>query len=153
MAASPKLHAPEPDIARDDWTIRDLIRAAAAEQDARAVESGDAQAAPDYPEPNEWTETWALVAGAVDAVRGTEALIAELEARNREVLATHAEDIRAYEARIDRLNQIVARTEAARFAAEERASSAQARAATAEEFLRRIGNQVRGCAAVRSPTG
>jgi hypothetical protein len=141
MAAPPKLHAPEPETAEGAWTIRDLIRAAAAEQGLMQVDPDiDREAEPDA----NWTETLALVAGAVDVVRGNEAVIAALEIRNRELEVAHAEEAGGYDTRIESLSRLMARAESARAEAEERAGRAEMRAATAEEFLRRIGNQVRG---------
>lgn len=140
MAASPNLHTPKGGTAEGEWTIRDLIRAAAAEQGVTQVDPDiDREAEPDA----SWTETLALVAGAVDVVRGNEAVIAALEARNHELEVAHAEAVGSYEARIESLSRLMARAETARAVAEERASRSEVRAANAEAFLRRIGNQVR----------
>ncbi len=127
MAASPNLLPPE-------WSIADLIRAAAHEQEpmnqvvrlSKAVpeQAGDTEAS--------WTETWELVADAVESVRSNDERIATLESRNRDLETTYADEVGALQARMKAVEQILDRTESARAAAEERASHAEARATSAE---------------------
>ena len=138
MAASPNLASPE-------WSITDLIRAAAREQETMNQVVRLTSAAPVEADPEaSWTETWELVAQATETIRSNDERMTSLANRNRELETTYADQVRALQARMKAVDQLLERTEAARAAADGRASQAEARAASAEEFLRRIGAQVRG---------
>jgi len=134
-----------PNLASSNWDIADLIRAAAGQEETTNNVVRLTDAAPSATDPeSSWTETWELVAQATETIRSNNDRITSVEHRNRELETTYADQVRALQARMKAVDQLLERTEAARAAADGRASQAEARAASAEEFLRRIGAQVRG---------
>jgi hypothetical protein len=87
---------------------------------------------------DEWSDTLDLVVQATTAINSAHERIAELEARNRDLEVTFADELRALAARVTAAQEDLARGEARRLAAEQRAERAERRADAAAGWLKRI---------------
>ena len=87
---------------------------------------------------DEWSDTLDLVVHATAVINAAHERIAELDARNRELEVSFAEELRALAARVAAAQEDLARVEARRLAAEQRAERAERRADAAAGWLRRI---------------
>jgi len=87
---------------------------------------------------DEWSDTLDLVVQATTAINAAHERIAELDARNRDLEVTFAEELRALAARVTAAQEDLARVEARRLAAEQRAERAERRADAAAGWLKRI---------------
>jgi hypothetical protein len=83
-------------------------------------------------------DTLDLVVQATTAINAAHERIAELDARNRDLEVTFAEELRALAARVTAAQEDLARVEARRLAAEQRAERAERRADAAAGWLKRI---------------
>lgn len=87
---------------------------------------------------DEWADTLDLVVQATTIINAAHDRIADLDARNRELEVTFAEELRALAARVTAAQEDLARVEARRVAAEQRADRAERRADAAAGWLKRI---------------
>lgn len=87
---------------------------------------------------DEWSDTLDLVVQATAMINTAHERIAELDARNRELEVSFAEELRALAARVAAAQEDLARVEARRLAAEQRAERAERRADSAAGWLKRI---------------
>jgi hypothetical protein len=87
---------------------------------------------------DEWSDTLDLVVQATASIYAAHERIAELEARNRDLEVTFAEELRALAARVTTAQEDLARVEARRLASEQRAERAERRADAAAGWLKRI---------------
>ncbi len=87
---------------------------------------------------DEWSDTLDLVVQATTAINAAHERIAELDARNRDLEVTFAEELRALAARVTAAQEDLALVEARRLAAEQRAERAERRADAAAGWLKRI---------------
>jgi hypothetical protein len=169
MAATLKLLPTEqiPGDAARGWNLTDLLRRVAAEHE----QSNDAAAPPEpaamettgpempapaaeaepAPEPIvasepdadvPWIDALDLAVEATDAIRAAEERIARLEAQNRELEAYLETELRSLHGRVKTADELLARSETAKAAAEERAREAERRADTVEIWLGRIRDQL-----------
>jgi hypothetical protein len=132
MQARPRIETVRPGADRD-WAaeIERTIRSSAG---ARVQPSSIQTAGP----ADEWSDTLDLVVQATTAINAAHERIAELDARNRDLEVTFAEELRALAARVTAAQEDLARVEARRLAAEQRAERAERRADAAAGWLKRI---------------
>jgi small-conductance mechanosensitive channel len=96
--------------------------------------------APDADAP--WIDALDLAIEATDAIRAAEERIARLEAQNRELETYLETEIRSLHGRVKTADELLARSETAKAAAEERARDAERRADAVEIWLGRIRDQL-----------
>src|SRR5215212_2832661 len=89
-----------------------------------------------------WIHALDLAIEATDAIRAADERIARLEAQNRELEKYLETEVRSLHGRVKTADELVARAEAAKAAAEERAREAERRADAVEIWLGRIRDQL-----------
>ncbi len=89
-----------------------------------------------------WIDALDLAIEATDAIRAADERIARLEAQNRELEKYLETEVRSLHGRVKTADELVARAEAAKAAAEERARDAERRADAVEIWLGRIRDQL-----------
>jgi hypothetical protein len=89
-----------------------------------------------------WIDALDLAIEATDAIRAADERIARLEAQNRELEKYLETEVRSLHGRVKTADELVARAEAAKAAAEERAREAERRADAVEIWLGRIRDQL-----------
>jgi hypothetical protein len=132
MQARPKVETVRAGADRD-WAaeIERTIRSSRAAAPSLAVQAFATAA-------DEWSDTLNLVVQATAIINTAHERIAELDARNRELEVSFAEELRALAARVAAAQEDLARVEARRLAAEQRAERAERRADSAAGWLKRI---------------
>jgi hypothetical protein len=132
MQARPKVETVRVGADRD-WAaeIERTIRSSRIDPPPPAIEAFAAAA-------DEWADTLDLVVQATTIINAAHDRIADLDARNRELEVTFAEELRALAARVTAAQEDLARVEARRVAAEQRADRAERRADAAAGWLKRI---------------
>lgn len=133
MQARPKVDSVRAGAERD-W-------AAEIERTIRSSQPAATQPASVEAEPgaaDEWSDTLGLVVQATAIINAAHERIAELDARNRDLEVTFAGELRALAARVTAAQEDLARVEARRVAAEQRAERAERRADAAAGWLKRI---------------
>jgi small-conductance mechanosensitive channel len=137
----------------DDAAEAGDIEAAATEAPATTADdastpASEAERTPDVvmaskPEPDApWIDALDLAIEATDAIRAADERIARLEAQNRELEKYLETEVRSLHGRVKTADELVARAEAAKAAAEERAREAERRADAVEIWLGRIRDQL-----------
>jgi hypothetical protein len=133
MHARPKVETVRTGADRD-W-------AAEIERTIRSSRTAPASSPADQSVPqtaDEWSDTLDLVVQATASIYAAHERIAELEARNRDLEVTFADELRALAARVTTAQEDLARVEARRVASEQRAERAERRADAAAGWLKRI---------------
>ena len=116
--------------------------------DDASTPASEAERTPDVvmaskPEPDApWIDALDLAIEATDAIRAADERIARLEAQNRELEKYLETEVRSLHGRVKTADELVARAEAAKAAAEERAREAERRADAVEIWLGRIRDQL-----------
>ena len=126
---------------RADWDIGDLLRAADAYEHVAPI--GRLRNAEPAPQQAQGREACELAVDLAERVRRNESRIAELEAENAELESALNSQVGAIALRVRFVETIAHRAQSALLAAEESAERAEARAAAAEGWLRRVAEVAR----------